>query len=107
MDWEQFYSQAAWAALREEALRRDGDRCQVARLLGGHCSTSLHVHHLTRNPELALDIDNVATVCSRHHPMWDAVRRAILARRPERGPCRHRHRYDHARRACRERRMAA
>lgn len=110
MDWKHFYLSPEWAALRGEALRRDADRCTVARLLGGDCSSVLHVHHLDRDPALALDIDNLATVCASHHPTWEALRRAVLRRREERvPPCRHRHHYDFARRECRRRRarMAA
>ena len=105
MDWEKLYISPEWAALREAALRRDGDRCTVARLLGGDCSFDLHVHHLNRDEALALDLDNVATTCSRHHPTWESVRRSIVeAREPKIPPCRHRHYYDSARRECRERR---
>jgi hypothetical protein len=107
MDWETLYLSPEWAALRGDALRRDADRCTVARLLGGTCSDVLHVHHLSRNPELALELDNVGTSCSRHHPTWEAVRRAVVERRDRRSSCGHNHRYDHARRACRARRLAA
>jgi 5-methylcytosine-specific restriction endonuclease McrA len=108
MDWETFYLSPDWAALREDVLRRDADRCTVARLLGGDCSSVLHVHHLSRDPRLALDIDNLGTACARHHPMWEAVRRAVQERRPERAArCRHQHRYDSGREACRRARTAA
>ncbi len=105
MDWQELYISPEWHAVRDAALERDGSVCTVARLLGGDCSPLLHVHHLDRRPELALELDNVATTCARHHPMWEAVRRSVLARRaPRVAPCRHRHRYDHARRECERRR---
>ena len=105
MEWDALYRSPEWAEVRSAALRRDADRCTVARLLGGDCSATLHVHHLSRDPELALDLDNVATACASHHPSLEAIRRAILERRaPRVPPCRHRHRYDHARRECRRRR---
>lgn len=107
MDWEKLYRSPEWAHVRELALARDADVCTVARLLGGDCSPVLHVHHLTREPGRALDVDNVGTACARHHPKWEAVRRAVVARRePEIPPCRHRHRYDHARRECLRRRRS-
>lgn len=54
------------------------------------------------------DEDNVITVCHRHHPQLEAIRRAILRRREIRvPPCRHRHRYDHVRQGCRARRERA
>lgn len=106
MDWAHFYLSPEWAALREDALRRDADRCTVARLLGGPCSPTLHVHHLSRKPEHALDLDWVGTTCSAHHPQWEAVRRSVTRVRDV-GPCGHHHRYDHAREECRRRRAVA
>ena len=101
MDWELLYRSPEWANVRDLALARDADVCTVARLLGGDCSPVLHVHHLDRNPELALDVDNLGTACARHHPKWEAVRRAVVERRDVAlPPCRHVHRYDHARREC-------
>lgn len=105
-----FYTSPEWLAVREQALVRDGARCSVARLLGGDCSETLHVHHLKPRreyPELALDLDNLLTVCASHHPTLEAVRRLILIVRLDALPrCRHNHPYESGRRACEQRRRA-
>ena len=102
-----FYLSPEWRSLRERVLRRDGNRCSVARLLGGRCSGSLHVHHIEKRiarPDLALDEDNCATVCAGHHPRWEALRVFLVRCRRPLPPCRHNHRYDHAREECRRKR---
>lgn len=103
-----FYTSPEWLAVREQALHRDGNRCSVARLIGGDCSATLHVHHLkprSEYPELALDLDNLLTVCSSHHPTLEAVRRLLLIVRLDTLPrCNHRHPYESGRRECERRR---
>jgi 5-methylcytosine-specific restriction endonuclease McrA len=103
-----FYTSSEWLAVREQALARDRGRCSVARLIGGDCSATLHVHHLKPRkefPELALDLDNLLTVCASHHPTLEAVRRLLLVMRLDSLPrCTHRHPYESGRRACEERR---
>lgn len=106
---ENLYSSAEWLDLAARAKARDGHRCSVARLLGGVCSSQLHAHHLVPvsegGPELP-DLDGLITVCGRHHPTLEALRRYVLRRYVvEVPPCRHHHRYDHARRECRARRQ--
>lgn len=99
---DDFYLTPAWRQLRARVLTRDGYRCTVARLLGGRCSGTLHVHHLLsrrERPELALDEDNLISVCAAHHPQVEALREFVRRRRGRRR-CRHQHRYDHARREC-------
>lgn len=100
------YDSPKWSAARTRILARDADRCTVARLIGGPCHARLDVHHLIPVEEggAPYDDDNLVTVCARHHPMLEALRRWLLRRRQIR-PCRHRHRYDHARRECLERRL--
>jgi 5-methylcytosine-specific restriction endonuclease McrA len=95
-----FYTSPAWQATAAAVLRRDGNACVVARLLGG-CSASLHVHHIIPASECAdpYDPENCVTVCSRHHPMLDALRRHLL-RPPVTGGCRHFHRTEAARLEC-------
>lgn len=103
-----FYESRDWRAVRERALSRDDGRCTVARLLGGACSqASPHVHHIeprTLRPDLALDLDNLATVCASHHPTWEAVRRHIERSRQPLPPCRHTHRYKAGLIECRRKR---
>lgn len=95
------YSTLAWRIASARARQRDGDRCTVARLIGGSCSDLLHVHHLVPVSAggAALDLDNLATVCSRHHPMLEAMRREIVTRREPRR-CPHHHPYEEGRLLC-------
>src|SRR4051812_18821734 len=75
------YDDPRWDALRERVLERDARRCVLAWLLGGPCSETLHVHHIEpieERPELAFDEDNLVTACENHHPMLEALRRAVL-----------------------------
>lgn len=102
-----FYTSAAWRHLRELALARDGSACTVARLLGGSCSDTLHVHHIEApdgpDDPRALALDNLGTACSAHHPRWEALRRALVRSRDRasgRVRCPHRHVHAEARRAC-------
>lgn len=102
------YTAPAWRALAAEARARDGARCSLGRFLGGECSDTLHAHHLipvAEDPRQAWDLNNVLTVCSRHHPQVEAVRRAVLHQRGLR-PCRHRHPYPQGREECLRRRLA-
>ena len=105
-----FYTSPELQRVRDRAIARDGKRCSVSRLLGGDCSATLHVHHLkprAEYPELELDLDNLLTVCSSHHPTLEAVRRLILIVRLDTLPrCRHKHPYESGRRACEQRRRA-
>ena len=101
------YNTSAWRALADQAIARDGARCNVGRLLGGDCSTHLHVHHLvpiSEGGDPLPGIDGVITVCNVHHPQLEALRRYVMrARQPPR--CRHVHRYKQGRVEC-ERRLA-
>lgn len=105
------YNSLRWRATRSRVLKRDANRCTVSRLLGGECSASLDVHHIrpVRAGGAPYDLENLASVCDSHHPVWEALRRRLLAalepaeERPPR--CPHFHRTAEAREAC-ERRMA-
>lgn len=102
------YGTARWRRLSARARKRDGDRCTVARLLGGDCSGRLHAHHLRPVSEggAPFDLDNVVTACSSHHPVLEAFRRRLLghidgpAAAPPRPHCRHFHRTIAARQEC-------
>lgn len=87
------YSTLQWEQVRTTALTRDRGRCTIARLLGGPCGDALHAHHIQSvddRPDLAFDLDNVATTCDRHHPKWEAVRRAVVRVRGWKN-CPHKH----------------
>lgn len=105
---EPFYTSPEWYAVRDAVRERDGNRCSVARLLGGDCSGALHVHHLIpreQRPDLALDEDNCVTACAHHHPQVEMLARLMSALRGELPPCRHRHVYPSGRRECERRRL--
>jgi 5-methylcytosine-specific restriction protein A len=107
MDTEAFYRSQEWTDLRNRVLARDGRRCSVGSLLGGGCSTRLHVHHLQplgKRPDLALDEKNLVTVCSRHHPMLEAFRLFVERTRRTLPPCPHNHPYPAGRLECDRRR---
>lgn len=108
MDTRSFYNSPEWAAARELAKARDGHRCSIARLLGGDCHERLDVHHLQsveERPDLALDLDNLLTVCASHHPTLEAVRRILrIIRLIDLPPCGHRHPYAQGRRDCERKR---
>lgn len=88
---------------RTRVLERDYGRCS-GRFLGGECSAILDVHHIVPRREGGTDDDdNLLTVCHSHHPMLEAVRRAILFRRPRWKTCGFHHRTPEARRQCEER----
>lgn len=105
------YDTLLWQTVRARALSRDGNRCTVSQLLGGECAAGpLHAHHIVPVGDggAAFSLDNVGTTCAAHHPMWEALRRTLVARlldagRPTR--CTHQHRTAEARAIC-ERRLA-
>ena len=110
MDRDAFYTSPEWRAVREHVRSRDGHRCSVARLIGGDCSARLDVHHLQsieERPDLALDPDNLLTVCASHHPTLEAVRRILrIIRMIDLPPCGHTHPYRQGRIDCENRRRA-
>ena len=100
------YMDTRWAAARLAALQRDGNRCTVGRLLGGLCHDRLDVHHIIPADLCAdpYDVDNLLTVCCRHHPMVASIRAQILRKRGL-AKCRHRHPYRSGREACLRQRL--
>lgn len=104
------YSSPEWQQLRAQAILRDDRRCSIARLIGGECHPTLHVHHVEAVADggAPLDLDNVITVCQTHHPMLEALRRRFVASEPR---CTHNHPYPQGREACerklRERQLTA
>ena len=111
MDHSDFYNSPEWRAVRELTLARDGNRCSVARLIGGDCSARLDVHHLQsldERPDLGLALDNLLTVCSCHHPTLEAIRRMLrIIRLIDMPPCGHHHPYRQGRIDCENKRRAA
>lgn len=105
MTRREVYDNPEWDDLRSRVLERDGNRCLLSWLLGGACSDCLHVHHIEpveERPDLAFEEENLVTTCEHHHPMLEALRRAIRTARDRTGPrrCRHRHATRYGREAC-------
>jgi 5-methylcytosine-specific restriction endonuclease McrA len=106
---DSFYDSPEWRSLSADVVAEADGRCAVALLLGGACDGPLHAHHIVPRSErldLALDRENLAAVCARHHPSWEALRRALVARRTV-PPCNHRHPYPQGRIDCERRRARA
>ena len=78
---KKFYRSSNWETIRQQALKRDNYECQLCKregkvsvdsikIEGERKSIQLNVHHIKEvetNPELALEIDNLQTVCLFHH----------------------------------------
>ena len=99
-DKSKFYKSKEWVALRVEALERDNYECQQCKreglvtidsekVKGQAKQIVLNVHHkkeIEFHPELALELDNLETLCVYHHnlihekgfkpkePKWDDER---------------------------------
>lgn len=105
------YNTLRWQLARARTISRDEGRCTVSRLLGGECSSGTpHVHHIRPVSEGGAPYEetNLATVCPAHHPVWEALRRRLLAAEAHEDAaprCSHFHRTAEARRQC-EARMA-
>lgn len=106
MDMVNVYGTLRWELARTRAIERDRALCTVSRLLGGDCTPGLDVHHIRPLSEggAPFELENLATVCDGHHPMWEALRRNLLRvidRDEERPPrCNHQHRTIEARELC-------
>lgn len=76
-----FYNSGDWNRLRQQALERDNYECQECKRQGlvhvdsikekgKRKSVELNVHHIKEiedHPELALELDNLETLCIYHH----------------------------------------
>lgn len=104
-----FLDTLAWRRVRAQVLARDRNACAVGHLLGGECGGALHVHHYktrAERPDLALDMDNLITVCARCHPRLEALRRFVERSTRELPQCPHVHPTRAGREACDRRRAA-
>lgn len=85
----EFYNSQAWRKKRKDIKKRDNNECQWCKKEGrvtidtgtlnrnGRKKNALIVHHIKErleHPELALDDDNLVTVCfkchEQHHERW-------------------------------------
>lgn len=64
-----FYNSALWLNKRAEALDRDNNECQKckARGLFSPANCVHHKEHVKQHPELALDLDNLISLCNSCH----------------------------------------
>lgn len=70
-----FYATAAWRRVRRAALNRDGGMCQICmqRMRDGYGIRPRRaemVHHripVRERPDLALDLDNLVSLCNQCH----------------------------------------
>jgi 5-methylcytosine-specific restriction endonuclease McrA len=69
MNTETFYKSRAWQRKREAILRRDKYICQNCKRYGRNteATTVHHIIHLEDAPELALDNDNLVSLCAACH----------------------------------------
>ena len=72
---KQFYMSAAWERARDAALMRDHFECQRCKKKGLYVPATVvhHKRYLRDRPDLALNIDNLESLCSEchykeHHP---------------------------------------
>lgn len=78
---KKFYRSSSWETLRQQALKRDNYECQMCKhegkvhldsikVEGERKEIKLNVHHIKeieQHPELALELDNLMTICLDHH----------------------------------------
>jgi len=60
-----FYKCKEWLALRERALKRDNNECQLCKAKGkvGPAENVHHMKEVKTHPELALSLDNLQCLC--------------------------------------------
>lgn len=82
-----FYHTTAWRKKRKQILQRDNHECQMCKGEGGYSKGNVvhHIEHLEDRPDLALEDNNLMTVCeachNKLHPeRWDVGR---VAKRKE------------------------
>ena len=66
---DEFYQSKTWKRKRESILRRDGYKCRRCKRYGRQrpATTVHHIKHFDEFPELALDNDNLISLCESCH----------------------------------------
>ncbi|NMO97457.1 HNH endonuclease [Paenibacillus lemnae] len=70
---KRFYGSASWLRLRQEVLKRDHNECIECAKEGKVTTREAavleidHIQEIKDRPDLALDIDNLRTLCKYHH----------------------------------------
>lgn len=64
-----FYNSGVWLSKRAEALDRDNNECQKCKARGGFSPANCvhHKKHVKKHPELALDLENLNSLCNSCH----------------------------------------
>lgn len=65
-----FYNSSEWRKMRQRILERDHYECQWCATEGRVTKDTLEVDHIKEleyYPELALDVENLRTLCKYHH----------------------------------------
>jgi len=64
-----FYNSSLWLKKRADVLDRDNNECQICKSNGLYNQADCvhHIKHLKDNPELALDEDNLLSLCNECH----------------------------------------
>lgn len=64
-----FYNSILWLSKRAEALDRDNNECQKCKAKGLFSPANCvhHKEHVKQHPELALDLDNLISLCNSCH----------------------------------------
>lgn len=64
-----FYNSVFWLNKRADALDRDNNECQKckAKGLASEADCVHHKKHVKQHPELALDLDNLISLCNSCH----------------------------------------
>lgn len=64
-----FYNSKAWVKRRAVILRRDGYICQWCKRYGRMTQASVvhHIQHLEDRPDLALNPENLISLCAKCH----------------------------------------
>jgi len=68
-DVKKFYKSGVWKNKREQILKRDNFECQRCKRNGEFSKAKVvhHIKHLDEFPELALDDDNLESLCKQCH----------------------------------------
>ncbi len=68
-DVDKFYNSRTWRKKRKQILERDNNECQRCKVNGGVGKGEVvhHKIHLKNNPLLALNDDNLITLCNACH----------------------------------------
>lgn len=64
-----FYNSSLWLNKRYDALKRDNNECQKCKAKGlfNPADCVHHKKHAKQHPELALDLDNLISLCNSCH----------------------------------------